>query len=629
MQGPRLYRFFNYENILYLPAPTGGWNTDAPLWEMPENQAPILDNFIIKPGKIRLRAPISVYTKFTATPLFVGGWVGGFGTSAGADWWYLSRRSNVAGCVDPWHSPLVHPQVVGDLTSGITTLQKSVSAAAGTLVVGSADAIPGPRWINFDGLLYGISLDSAGAIAHDSNSSYVIKPLSLLTLPPVQTGSTAPTVLSNAPHGAFDLKGYQSRIWLLGGVDTPGAGTVHSSIALFYTNPIVAGGGTASADWKDPVAGTTNLIKMDGDASDYGVGLALVRNGMLVFRRRSIWLLRGSTTSNYALVPVTRDLGCVDARSIVESDQGVYFLSDRGLMLTNGVTVKNVSGGVEEDLTDAIQRQMGDILSRSAVGAHFSAAMSQTGHILISIGSYNSGGGQYGGLWTGVYDTINNAWSRFTSQLWISNEGTDPSGFCPQLMQSPDQLKMRAVGDQYLAVLEERANATNTSAFMPGRKGDNALYDIQDGTHALGIPAEWQTRIAPTVGTAAMTRKMSQAKRYFVDYTFAYGTYASGTSMTVFPADVTDAFFPTGLNLPPASGFSTYRSESGPNAGFVGGRLAPAKIIQRASADEWREFQDITFTVRYNDLTQTAPATSVLLELYGIGLESQRTRELR
>ena len=92
------------------------------------------------------------------------------------------------------------------------------------------------------------------------------------------------------------------------------------------------------------MTGLTNKVQMDGDTQDYGVGLATVRNGLIIFlRRSSVYLLKGTTSANYTLIPISQGVGCLDARSIVETDHGVYFIEfARGLMLTNGTTVMDV-----------------------------------------------------------------------------------------------------------------------------------------------------------------------------------------------------------------------------------------------------------------------------------------------
>ena len=142
------------------------------------------------------------------------------------------------------------------------------------------------------------------------------------------------TTLTAAPHGGFDINGYQQRLWMLGGVDTPGGLKVHEPTTLYWTIPVATAGagvplGSASADWKDPVTGLTNKVQMDADTQDYGVGLATVRNGLIIFRRSSVYLLKGSTSANYTLIPISQEVGCFDPRSIVETDHGVYFMSSR------------------------------------------------------------------------------------------------------------------------------------------------------------------------------------------------------------------------------------------------------------------------------------------------------------
>jgi hypothetical protein len=423
-------------------------------------------------------------------------------------------------------------------------------------------------------------------------------------------------VLANAPHGAFDLKGHLSRIWLLGGVDTPGAGTTHNATTIFYTNPIVSGGGTASADWKDPVTGLTNQVVMDRDISNYGVALATVRGGLLVLRRASVHLLRGTTSANFSVSTVTTEVGCLDARSVIEADGQVYFMSTRGLMMTDGVRVVNMSGNVMYTLQQAVAAQQTAVVN--STGGYISCGQTSEGSILISIGAY-SNSGNVRPLWCALYDPSLKVWTRITSRLW-TNDGTTTttsSQVIPNLypgmlfsQRSPKQLL--AIGDRYVTILEDLNLGLS---FLHGSE----LYDLASTNVALGIPALWSAKYPPIVGSA--TRKLGQAKRYFLDYAFAAAGLVGSIGFTVTPSDASGA--------PYASVMQCLAGTPPVPESITGVPTQVIPPIQRQSLDFVNEVSDVTFTVSWTAAQAVFATAETVADVFGIGIEFQPGRDLR
>lgn len=614
MVGPRLYRFFNYESFVYLPAPTGGWNPDANPWELPDNQAQILDNFILGPGRVSMRGALE--TLVQPGPHFepVGYVIGN--TSAGSFAMLSGKVRNAAHVIDPWHAPLLGANAAN--LAGGSTAGQYVSIGANSIspiTYASLDAVPGPRWINFDGLLYGISYDSAGAATFDANNNYAMKPLSLLTLPYTQSSAILPTVRTLAPHGAFDLKGHQSRVWLLGGIDTPGGLTAHEPNTLFYTNPGRSGVGTASADWKDPITGNTNKIVMDNNNADYGIGLAIVPNAMVVFRRASVWVLRGTTSASYQLQSISREVGCLDARSIVETDHGVYFMSARGLMLTDGVSVKAVSDNVANQIQSSVARVENSI--RAETGGWFSCAVTSQGHIIVSMGTGNAGlTGAMQTVWSGMYDPALNAWTRITSALWNSDNANSAS-LPPLFVSRPENQQLYTVGDLNFVQLEDYSsiNSIGTSFLL----NDSVALGMYDhnlvGTSWSLIPAQWRTRLVTIISSTL--RKNAQGHRYVVDYLFGANPAPATTTWKIAARDASDNALNTLATVP--VGGST------PSAG-IEATVLPR--VQRVNQDFFNEIADMYFDVTSVG-TDNAGQAAWRADVYGIGIESQRTSEAR
>lgn len=635
-----------------MPAPTGGMNTDAHPWELPENEAPVLDNFLIQPGKIVMRNPfygVGALPQINGTTRQspVGAMlIDSATTPEGLMLVSALSPANAVRCVDPWNAPLVHAASANLAAAANKIAQFNLTNGTSTLsaAVATQDQVPGPRSINFNGLIYGISYDSSGAVVTDANSNYHMKPLSLYTMPAIQTPGTVtlPTVLSNAPHGAFDLIGYQSRIWLLGGVDTPGALTVHEPTTLYFTIPGASGIGTASNDWKDPVALTTNKITMDGDFDDFGVGLAVVRNGLLILRRSSVWLLRGTTTANYTLIPISTEVGCVDARSIVETDHGVFFMSHRGLMLTNGTTVANVSANVSRQLRAAIQEEQNQIqasgYSAGGNSGWVSCGLTSQGQIMVSIG-FTALVGLVCSMtprWTGMYDPELKVWTKHTSAIWYRESGSTTK-LPPPFVGRKSRGQLYTVGDQEVVELENAARVTSiigtqSTSFLVRENfsTENVFFDYTSTT-TDPIPAIWRTRLIPV---NVSKRKMSIPLRYFMDSVFAWN--ATGTA-ALFGGWRTSPLG-TGQTVGGNSqsfGVALQTAIQWPLAGFVpddpGRENRSTPLIQRHNSDWFSELEDMYFEIDWpgDSIANGLYATGGFAEIYGIGMEYQGTSPVR
>jgi hypothetical protein len=620
-------RGYSWEQIHYVGAPTGGWNPDANQWTLPANQAPVLDNFLLRPGKVVMRGPFKVsYDLSSAAPLNVAGWVGGADLPTGA-WWLISRKvvSSTA-FVDPWNAPLVGTSAAKLAGANVTCRLTEGGTSVG-IGLPSVSSCPGPRSINFDGYVYNIAYDSSVAAVASFSGDYSMKPVQLQFLRNPQAPSFPddnPIPCTGAPHGAFDLIGHQSRIWLLGGIDTPGAGTTHSPTALFFSNPIAAGGGFNASDWSDPVSGLTNQITMDRNYADFGVALAPVRAGLVVLRYSSVWLLRGTTTATYVLQQISNQAGCIDARSVVECDSGVYFLSHEGLMFTDGVRVANVSGSCKTTIQSALEAEQSGV--RSSFGGYASCAVTSSGAILVSIGLNQVIAGAPTGhiqpLWCGLYDPAAKAWTRITSQLWQNDAVQVSTNYYPGLLLShPERRQLFALGDKYLTQLEDMSIG---QTFMLPEGAPGGCYDQlpSGGSPYVSIPAVWKTRLVPLVGTTTLARKFGQAKRFFIDYVFGGTGLVPAVGWSALPVNASDTAYTTAL--PATLGSSPTQS------GSVSGVTSSASpSIQRQDQDFVNEVDDLGFDITWSDVARASRPTGVVAELYGIGVEYQPTRDLR
>jgi len=89
------------------------------------------------------------------------------------------------------------------------------------------------------------------------------------------------------------------------------------------------------------------------------VGLKVFREDLFIFGEDRIYKLSGSTTSDFAIVPVTRRIGCVDGKSIQELGGDLIYLAPDGLRTIAGTErIGDVELGT---VSKQIQDRIGDI----------------------------------------------------------------------------------------------------------------------------------------------------------------------------------------------------------------------------------------------------------------------------
>lgn len=426
--------------------------------------------------------------------------------------------------------------------------------------------------------------------------------------------NSAPTALTGAPTGAVDITQYQSRIWLACGRDVPAGGTYHEPTTIFWTNPVTSTNPltNTAADWQytDPVSGvtTTNKVVIDNNGSDPVMGFGRVTGAMVIFRRSSVYVLKGTTTANYQITKISGDIGCLDPRSIIETDEGVYFMSLQGLMLTNGSRVTSVSNGVSQALQAALAYQQTVILGGSSnpQTGWISTGITSQGHIGVSVGVIGTSAasslpmpGDTGitlsptamrTIWSGVYDPNTASWYRITSYLFGIDSGLwTPDTFIgvpdvPQIFVSNrlvSQRSLHVVGNAGITMLEDQA--LNSSYLT-----SSALYDTFISTslagsaspevgavQGLGIPARWHSKMAEIVGTSSINRRWGMPTRFFLDHAMAVsggGTQSYSNIATV------------------ASNVTTMTSLSGAHTAWTtgsSGAPAPTKTIASNTVVGW------------------------------------------
>lgn len=326
-------------------APTDGEAPSFPPDQLGGGQALGLRNFLVdNPGRVQARGHIGdpSATGFGTAIDTVNG-----GTMIAAvpfqDIIFNTFRMPAAGpLVDNWRVPINRPQAAGDLAQPSlrgNEIDMKTGVVTG-VTVGGATSVFGPSVVNVDSAIYSASFGGASTAVPTG-----VAPLNAIRK---GDGAGSAVVLTNGPRFVQSIFSHGDRLWAAA-ARTPG-GADYDTSKIFYTNP---GGTTAftdvATDWQDPVTGESNefVIGASNDG-DFVVGFGRAAGQLVVFKRNAVFVLYGTSPSNYTLRQVRQYTGCVDFRSIVVSEEGTYFASQLGYELFDGTTFKKLSNPVEE-----------------------------------------------------------------------------------------------------------------------------------------------------------------------------------------------------------------------------------------------------------------------------------------
>lgn len=104
-------------------------------------------------------------------------------------------------------------------------------------------------------------------------------------------------------------------------------------------------------DWDS--ANNSGAIIIPSGKGDSITGLYSLGNALFVFQRRAIWGLYGGSPVNFELRNITNEVGLINKRTLVEWNDVLVFLSDRGIYLFDGANLQNISDGVVNSTLDS------------------------------------------------------------------------------------------------------------------------------------------------------------------------------------------------------------------------------------------------------------------------------------
>jgi len=497
-----------------------GLDTDTAPDYLTKTKAPVLENFLVdRPGRLPIRGPIrdsiDLYTgDLIGKP--VGIWSHGNNLLVGL------KANSATATRDPWVAPYRRAAAEADLGVPDDTLYHVNLETRATSTVTSVDLnlTPGPRFARLGAYAWGI-----GYAAEATDSATLNGGVQWLTQILRWDGTAAaPTAFANGPIAAQDIKAHLNRLFVLGGREPDT--TDYKPNSLFWTDP---GGPTADtvAMWQDDVSGLTNEIVVDSDdPADFGVGLARISSGLVIFKRRSIHMLLGQSPATFTLRTFTLEQGCIDPRSIVEVEDGVYFLSDQGFQFFDGAQLRSTSNDLRSSLLAEALATVGD---SGVDGGQAIAGRLPNGYVGLSIGTSPATTETSDIAFSGLYHAPRNAWVGFSSDAMSAGR---PLGFGRALSRSyliDDQrlFAADATTAPELAAESERGfdNAAALFTFDSGSAFDgtddalvNSVTGIEAWTSSLSspIPARWHSRLAQLAQPTSLTA----IKRLLLDYTF-------------------------------------------------------------------------------------------------------------
>jgi hypothetical protein len=87
-----------------------------------------------------------------------------------------------------------------------------------------------------------------------------------------------------------------------------------------------------------------HYLPINKDDNDVCTGHGVTHNQIVCFKTRSMGIVSGTSQSNYQFTTITTETGCISGYTIDNNDKGdLLFLSEKGLCLTNGNEIVNLS----------------------------------------------------------------------------------------------------------------------------------------------------------------------------------------------------------------------------------------------------------------------------------------------
>ncbi len=578
---------------MWWPAPLAGIADSIAPPSSPTQQALLLRNFLIhNDGYLMPRGPIGgtgaanigslAHSSGAATLATFG-----FSTAAFVSY----RATSSSPLVVPARVPINLPATAGELAQPVTG---STAELAWDSVTGGTLATARTNTDDVFGTQIALLDDSAYCITAGGPSTAVtvgVAPMTRIT----KRRLASHVHLTTGPKFVQDaIVHYRALFVAAGRAPNAGAGTDYNLSRVYFTRP---GGTTAITDtvtdWQDPTSGLVQTIQVGADNDgDFIVGFGQVGGNLVIFKRKEIWMLYGTSPYDFTVRLVRKGTGCVDIRSVVSDGPNLYFASQRGYEKYDGQSFSLVS----RPITDT-WRAIADVgVAADTVNYGFIRARYMRGeYIFVSLGTDPHTANQPGGAGVSyLYYIPTGSWVELSSL--VSSRGLSASGSFSHVIQGLGFILLMGNTD-YL----------RCDTLTNGPPAGGGIYDRDTSTY-FNIPMRWRTHLADPTDEW----RTAQGKRVVLDWhqQFEPGAPAAAGIGTVSMLDANGAVL-------------------GPVGALSG--LPTAPIYRRRTViDNYAELGrgDVIIDV---DLSHGATANqrSQFLRVYGTGLESFAGRDRR
>ena len=199
--------------------------------------------------------------------------------------------------------------------TGVTRAVNSTSAAAHSASSDAARTVVSESWTERDASRTNATKYKFERFNFDGNEKLIV--VDGVNDPTVfSTAMSATDVTASAVEGASIVAAYREHMFYAGMSSTPQE-LVFS--VPFDEDNFTSGSGAGS-------------IKVD----DTIVGIKVFRENLFIFCENRIFKLTGSSSSDFAMAPVTRDIGCINGHTIQEFAGDIIFLGPDGLRTVAG-----------------------------------------------------------------------------------------------------------------------------------------------------------------------------------------------------------------------------------------------------------------------------------------------------
>lgn len=208
---------------------------------------------------------------------------------------------------------------------------------------------------------------------------------------------------------------------------------------------------------------------------DQITGLAILYGNLLIFKRYSFYILQGAPPGNLILSKLNSSVGCVEPASVVQIDNLVYFVSDKGLYAANLFNVQQKCYKVEPRYIAAVPVSSA---SQPIWGAHYKAKS----QIFMSVNCrplYAPSNGYNDRIMVHDYFNADQNGDPAVSEFIVGHTAYDLTAAKPKTPTAPSLM-----GDYYYYGTSPKAPTVMSSFYDP------YVYVFVDGALNLGGPPD-------------------------------------------------------------------------------------------------------------------------------------------